>query len=112
MNQHEDVAKSGARVVIALVPEIPLGFPSLKSHLLALSELDFVSFWSVNGLIDGIKTAKHVVPLKGFAEKRGTFINHQGKEGHLTTPFNCAVADAHCVSDVVQGLSEAYAKAH
>jgi NADH-quinone oxidoreductase subunit G len=112
MNQHEDVARSGARVVIALVPELPMGFPSLKTHLIGLSELDFVSFWTVNGVVDGIKGAKHVIPLKGFAEKRGTFLNHQGKEGHLTTPFQCPVADANCVVDVVKELAEAHSKVH
>ena len=111
-NQLEEVSKGGAKLVIALVPEIPSGFPSLKTHLIGLSELDYVSFWTVNGLVDGIKGAKHVVPLKGFAEKRGTFTNHQGKEGHLTTPFNCPVVDARCVGDTVKALAEAYAKAH
>ena len=112
MNQHEDVAKSGAKVVIALVPEIPSGFPSLKSQLIGLSELDFVSFWSVNGLVEEIKGAKHVLPLKGFAEKRGSFTNYQGKEGYLTTPFNCPVVDARCVAETVNALSEAYSRAH
>ncbi|MEI6397748.1 MAG: hypothetical protein WCO71_03160, partial [Pseudomonadota bacterium] len=111
-NQHEDVAKSGAKLVIALVPEIPGGFPSLKAHLIGLAELDFVSFWTVNGLVDGIKGAKHVVPLKGFTEKRGTFTNQQGKEGHLTTPFNCPVVDARCVVAAVKSLAEVHAKAH
>lgn len=111
-NQHEDVAKAGAKLVIALVPEVSSGFPSLKTHLIGLAELEFVSFWTVNGIIDGIKNAKHAVPLKGFAEKRGTFINSQGKEGYLTTPFACPVVDAHCVGETVKALSEAYAKAH
>jgi NADH-quinone oxidoreductase subunit G len=112
MNQLEDVAKSGAKLVIALVPEVPSGFPSLKTHLMGLSELEFVSFWTVNGLIDGVKRAKHVIPLKGFAEKRGTFTNHQGKDGHLTTPFNCPVPDARCVAETISALAEAYSRAH
>lgn len=112
MNQHEDVAKSGAKVVVALVPEIPAGFPSLKTHLIGLSELEFVSFWTVNGIIDGVKGAKHGIPLKGFAEKRGTFTNHQGEDGHLTTPFNCPVVDARCVVETVTALAEEYSRAH
>ncbi len=111
-NQHEEVARSAAKVVIALVPEIPSGFPSLKAHLMALSELEFVSFWTVNGHVEAVQGVKHVVPLKGFAEKRGTFINHEGKEGHLTTPFTCSVRDAHCVGDTIKALGEAYSKAH
>lgn len=111
-NQHEELAKSGAKVTVALVPELPSGFPSLKSHLIALSELEFVSFWTVNGMVDEVKAAKHVIPLKGFAEKRGTFTNHQGKEGHLTTPFACPVAGAQCVGGTVAALAEAYKTAH
>lgn len=109
-NQLEDVARSGAKVVVALVPEIPSTFPSLKAHLMSLCELDFVSFWTVNGEVESVKGAKHVVPLRGFAEKRGTFINAKGKEGHLTTPFNCAVQGAVCVADTTKKLSEAYAR--
>jgi NADH-quinone oxidoreductase subunit G len=112
MNQHEEVAKSGAKLVIALVPELPSGFPSLKSHLIGLSELDFVSFWTVNGVVEGVKNAKHVIPLKGFTEKRGSFTNHQGKDGHLTTPFNCPVSDARCVTETVSALAEAYSRPH
>jgi NADH-quinone oxidoreductase subunit G len=110
-NQLDEVAKSGAKLVIALLPEIPATFPSLKAHLMALSELEFVSYWTVNGEADSIKTAKHIVPLKGFAEKKGTFINSAGKEGHLTTPFKCPVEGAHCVASTVKKLSESYAKA-
>lgn len=108
-NQLDELAKSGAKVVVALVPEIPSSFPSLKAHLMSLSELEFVSFWTVNGEVEGIKGAKHIVPLKGFAEKRGTFINSQGKEGHLTTPFRCPVEGAHCVATTTKKLAEAFA---
>jgi NADH-quinone oxidoreductase subunit G len=109
-NQFEDLAKSGSKVVVALVPEIPSSFPSLKAHLMSLAELDFVSFWTVNGEVDGIKSAKHIVPIRGFAEKRGTFINAKGNEGHLTTPFQCPVEGSLCVKDTTTKLSEAYAK--
>jgi NADH-quinone oxidoreductase subunit G len=116
MNQLEDLARSGAKVVVALVPEIATSFPSLKTHLIGLSELDFVSFWTVNGIFDGVadksKGTKHVIPLKGFAEKRGTFTNQENKSGHLTTPFNCSIEGAHCVGDTIKALDAAYGKAH
>ncbi len=108
-NQLDELAKSGAKVVVALVPEIPSSFPSLKAHLMTLAGLEFVSFWTVNGDVEAIKEAKHIVPLKGFAEKRGTFINVKGKEGHLTTPFKCPIEGAHCVATTTKKLAEAYA---
>lgn len=116
INQIEDAERSGAKVIVALVPEILGSFPSFKTQLTGLSAIDFVSFWTVSGIFDGADDkshgVKHIVPLKGFAEKRGTFINQDGKNGHLTTPFNCPVAGAHCVGDTVKALEEAYSKAH
>lgn len=110
-NQFDDLVKSGAKVVIALVPEIPSTFISLKAHLLTLGQLPYVSYWTVNGEVDQITSAQHIVPLKGFAEKKGTFTNVKGKPGHLNSPFKCTVEGAHCVSSTTKKLSEVYSQA-
>jgi NADH-quinone oxidoreductase subunit G len=108
-NQLDELAKSGAKFVVALVPEVPSSFPSLNSQIKALTELEFVSFWTVNGELDSLPGVKHVLPLRGFAEKKGTFINSAGKEGVLTTPFKCPVEGAMCVKDTTKKLAEAFA---
>ena len=105
-NEFDIAVSSAANVVIALVPEIPATFPSLQSNLQTLVALNFVSFWTVNSEIEKIKGAKHVVPLKGFSEKKGSFTNHFGKLGHLTSPFVSVIEGINCVASTTRKLSE------
>ncbi|MEY4630760.1 MAG: hypothetical protein RIQ81_880 [Pseudomonadota bacterium] len=105
-NEFDAVATSGAKIVIAVTPEIPWTFPSLERQLDSLSELGFVSFWSVAGSLTTRKKVKHALPLKGFAEKKGTFVNHAGKAAKLEHPFPCTVKDGRDVTEIVAALKQ------
>jgi NADH-quinone oxidoreductase subunit G len=109
-NQLDEVIKAQPKVLIALVPEIPATFPSLKSHLNQLAALPYVSYWTVSSDPEKLPGAKSIIPVKGFAEKKGAFTNAQGQLGHLTTPFKCPVEGAHCVASTTKKLTEAYGK--
>ena len=110
-SRFDDLARSGAQVVIALAPEISIQYPSLKAQLAQLAELPFVSVWTTSVLAHQTKGLKHLLPLKGFAEKRGTFKNYQGKVGELAQPFPAAVDEALDVAEVVHALDEVLALA-
>jgi NADH-quinone oxidoreductase subunit G len=101
-----DVAASGATCVIALAPEILFQFPSLKSQLALLEEISFVSLWTTSADLASSKKIKHALPMKGFAEKTGTFLNFEGKVGLLQEAFPSAVEDARDVSETVISLGE------
>lgn len=110
-NGFEDLARSGAKVVIALVPEVAMQYPSLAAQLQKLEELEFVSAWTINGsLFTGHKGISHALPMKGYPEKQGTFLNYQGKVGELADPFPSAVEDARDVAEAVAALSEVLAR--
>lgn len=110
-NGFEEVAKSGAKVVIALAPELEFQYPSFGSQLAQLLELDYVSLWTLNGSVANRLDLKHAIPMKGFTEKSGTFLNFEGKEGSLGKPFPNAVEDAHDVTETVSALAEVMAHA-
>ena len=105
-NEFDKLIAARPRVVIALAPEVPQTFPSLKGQMERLSELDFVSLWTINGEAAWLKKLTHALPMKGFAEKRGTFINHAGTAGSLDAPFPCPVTDARDVAEVVTALAD------
>jgi NADH-quinone oxidoreductase subunit G len=105
-NQFDEVAAAKAKVLIALAPEVPETFPSLNDQVRKLAELPFVSLWTCSNLLKAAGQNFHGVPLKGFAEKQGTYINHAGKPGNLSDPFAPAVEQARDVAQVVDGLRE------
>ena len=106
-NGFDDVARLKPEVLVALAPEQVGTFPSLPTQLQSLAELDFVSLWTINRQAQEYKFSQ-LVPTLGFAEKTGTFINHDGREGKLEAPFPKVVKDSFCVESLVQKLSEAY----
>jgi NADH-quinone oxidoreductase subunit G len=110
-NGFDDLARSGAKLVVALAPEIGFQFPSLESQFQRLSELPFVSVWTTSAAAYNVQAFKHLLPLKGFAEKRGSFLNYQGKVGELAHPFPAAVDDAHDVVEVVTAVADVWAHA-
>ena len=103
-NQFDDLPASGAQVVIALAPEVPGTFPSLDDQLSKLEELPFVSLWTCADLLAKHKGIAHAIPMKGFAEKRGTFTNYAGELRSLATPFPSGSEEARTVSEVVSEL--------
>jgi NADH-quinone oxidoreductase subunit G len=105
-NEFDAVARSGAKVVIAITPEIPSTFPGFDKQVESLSELEFVSFWTLAGSVGDNKKAKHAIPMKGFAEKKGTFTNHAGKPGALNAPFPCPVTGGKDISEIVTALKD------
>jgi NADH-quinone oxidoreductase subunit G len=109
-NQFDEVPKAGLKFILALVPEIPSTFPSLKGQLKSLSELGTVSAWGLWHELDNLQF-QSLVPLKGFAEKTGTFINYRGHEGKLEAKFPSPVNHAVDVSAAVAMLQKHIIKA-
>lgn len=108
-NGFEDLARSGAKVVIGLAPEIDFQYPSLASQISKLEELSFVSLWTINGTVFANKGIAHAIPMKGYAEKEGTFLNFEGKVRELGSPFPAGSDDARDVTEVISVLSEVMA---
>lgn len=110
-NGFDELLASGAKVVIALSPELAFQYPSLDSQLGRLFALDFVSLWTLNGAVSNRLDLKHAIPMKGYTEKSGTFLNFEGREGSLGKPFPSGVEDARDVAETVAALSEVMAHA-
>ncbi len=111
-NGFGELAKGGNKLVIALAPEVAFQYPSLTAQLTSLSELDYVSLWTLNGDVFGMKGIAHAIPMKGYTEKKGTFLNYQGKVGELFAPFPSAVDDARDVTETVAALADVLTRAH
>lgn len=103
-SEFDAVAHCGAKIIIAITPEIPATFPSFDKQVQSLTELEFVSFWTLAGAIGDNKKVKHAIPMKGFAEKKGTFTNHAGGAGALNSPFPSPVTDGKDISEIVAAL--------
>ena len=108
-NGFDDLAKSGASLVIGLVPEVGFQYPSLNAQISKLEELSFVSLWTLNGSVFDHKGIAHAIPMKGFAEKKGTYLNFDGKIRELGHPFPAGSEDAREVTEVFSVLSEVMA---
>ena len=80
-----------------------------EQQLARLSELDFVSLWTIVGSAEKYLGFKNLLPMKGFAEKKGTFLNHAGRKGELAHPFPAGSDDARDVAETVQALAEVLA---
>jgi NADH-quinone oxidoreductase subunit G len=96
------VAKRPALAVV-LAPEIPSTITSYTEDLAELAALPSVAMMGVGGDWANIRVAC-ALPLKGYAEKVGTFVNFKGIEGRLNDPFPCAIHDARTVSEIVELL--------
>ena len=108
----DDLGRSGAKVVVALAPELAFQFPSLQEHVAKLAEVPFVSLWTIVGALlqhAGKGGLKNFLPMKGTAEKAGTFVNHAGQAGVLSDPFPAGAAEARSVTEVVTALAAAMA---
>ncbi len=103
-NEFDEVARSKAKVVVALTPELASTFPSLPDQLRKLSELPYVSVWSIIGDVESYAGFKSALPLKGFAEKKGTIVNFEGLAQELQTPYSCAVSQAQTVQEIINNL--------
>ncbi len=109
-NGFDEVAKSGASLVIALAPEVTFQFPSFGKQLSALAELPFVSLWTAALLAKAQKGIDQLLPMKGFAEKTGTFLNYRGEEGKLANPFPSGVVGALDVVEATARLEKLLAR--
>ena len=104
--QFSDLNPHQAKVVIALAPEVIFQFPSISKQIAFLQEFAFVSLWTTASELALSSKIHHALPMKGFAEKRGTFLNYSGLEGKLLDPFPAAVEDARDVVETVMALTE------
>jgi len=110
-NQVDDLARSGAKVVVALSPELPDTFPSLQTQLRGLAELPWVALFTINADAAAVAGFKVLLPMKGFAEKKGSFTNHAGVAGRMDTPFDapagiCDVAEIIAMLDLRDGSAD------
>ena len=102
----EALLRQAPKLVIALGPELAFQFPSLPAQLSRLEQLPFVSLWTIDGAAVSHVGLKHLLPMKGYAEKRGRFLNFAGKVGEMSDPFPAGSEDARDVVEVVAALSE------
>lgn len=105
-NEFEACLKSGATTIIALCPEFPETFGSLEKDLAALSKFDYVSLWTTQNSMATQIDAANVLPLKSTFEKSGSFVNYEGKERKLETPYESFVFGAKDLSEIVKDLRE------
>lgn len=108
-NGFDALPASAPKVVIALAPELAFQYPSLDEQLARLSELPFVSLWTLIGRAASLKGIKHALPMKGYAEKRGTYVNYAGKVQELAQPFPAGVDEARDVAETVAALTQVMA---
>lgn len=107
-NQFDDLAKSGAKLVVALAPELSSTYPSLKEQINKLEELPFVSMWTIDGKVFEYPGINHAIPMKGFAEKKGSFIGHSGVR-KLEQPFPAGNEHARDLVETVEALTKVMA---
>lgn len=109
-NEFDDCLASQPKLLIALSPEIPDSFPSLELHLKQLSELctqgTFVSLWSCHFLASELGRLSQLLPMKGFAEKKGSFLNYAKEVRPLSDPYPSVISEAMDVTQLVGGLKQ------
>jgi hypothetical protein len=109
-NEFDQIPSCGAKIIIALAPEVSTNFSSLGEDLSRLEEMEYVSVWTLWSKITEYKGVNNAIPMKGFAEKAGTFMNHSGVSGTLT-PFAAVNENALDVAEVVARLSRVMSNA-
>lgn len=87
----DHLIKQQPRCIIALLPEIPETFRSLDAQLEELARLSNVFVFSVTSAPLKFSNWAGIIPIKGYAEKTGTFLNQAGQTGHLREAFTCPV---------------------
>ena len=99
-----DGATKEGSVLIALCPELPQTFPSLRKHLEALSSFSYVSLWTSLLVAQELSHVSNLIPLKTFFEKKGTVLNFKKLERKLKTPYESVVFGAKDVSEAIEVL--------
>lgn len=105
-NEFDKLANLNPKLVIALAPEVLDGFQSAEQNVRSLGELPYVSLWTTSLDLGHLEGPKQAIPLKGFAEKTGHFVNFRGKERTLQECFTPAVSEARDVVELTAMLSE------
>ncbi|MBP6217622.1 MAG: (2Fe-2S)-binding protein [Oligoflexales bacterium] len=105
-NEFEKCLKSQPKVLIALCPEISASFPNLKAELGLLNELPFVSLWTCSFATEDFKGLAQLIPMKGFTEKKGSYINAMKKKRELLDPYPSVIYEAKDVIEAVHILRE------
>lgn len=105
-NQVDECLASQPEVIIALAPEVLKTFPSYQKDLGKLNQGKWVSLWSSQYASRDVTGLHQLIPLKAFAEKTGTFLNHREQKGHLTEPFEPVVSGLGDVAEVCHQLSQ------
>lgn len=103
-NEFDSCLKSGAQLVIALCPEVPGSFPSLKTDLEKLGQFEYVSLWTSLLMAKELSDFANLIPMKTFFEKKGTVLNYKKLERKLTNPYPSVVFGAKDVCESVEFL--------
>jgi len=105
VNEFETCLEKKPQVVVALCPEIPFTFPYLKEDLQRMGGIPFLSLWTCHHeVMSQAAGAQQVIPMVGFAEKTGHFLNHEGVSRELVESFPRAVSDAVSVEEALQQI--------
>jgi NADH-quinone oxidoreductase subunit G len=105
-NEFYKCEKIKAKVLIVLAPEFDKNYNVIKNIEKLSVNFAYVSLWSLNYEHTKIKGLSNILPTLGFCEKEGTFINYQGKQRKLSTPFNSFVPEAKSVLDITKDLKQ------
>ncbi len=93
------------KVLIALCPEVPFTSTWFQGDLAKLEGISHVSLWTCRYEATEAAGITSWIPMKGFAEKTGHFLNYQGAKRELEEAFPSAAASALSVVEAVQQLA-------
>lgn len=109
-NEYNDCMTSSSKLVIALCPEVPMSFPSLKTDLEKLSKFPSVYLFTSLLMVKEIAPFANLIPMKTFFEKKGTVLNYKKLERKLSTPYPSIVFGAKDVCESMDYLKQMSAK--
>jgi NADH-quinone oxidoreductase subunit G len=99
----ENIEAGKIKTVVVTGPEIQKFYPDLESVFMRLNKADTL-VWLTSCKNDLFEKANYVIPMKSFAEKNGTFVNHAGKEQKIKKGVT-VVSEALTLSDAAQLFS-------
>jgi len=91
---------------IILGPENLSSAPSFSEQLSQIKAVPFVSLWTVSNTLASHPSVDLSIPLKGFAEKKGHFVNFSEEKRKLEDPFPCHIQEAKDIISILREFSK------
>lgn len=105
-NEFDKALDAKFKLVIALAPELPDTFPSLAAQIAKLAQAQaYTCVFSLMVSLARIPGFDCLIPMKGWAEKLGSFTNFEGKIRKLEGSFPPASMEALGVDEAVELLA-------